>query len=182
MSPDLAVAQYLPLAQKLALRFYAGPNGRRIGDRHDCLQEALVGLLKAAILFDATRGTKFISYAWRTILNHLLDQSRRCAPIRLPHDLRPATQEDAFRAANVSSNPLALSKLIDQHLGPDELTANFSVLDALDSLDDPERMVIRLRFIEDIDRKEVARRLRHCCETVRKIEERGLKMLREMLG
>ncbi len=158
MSPTEAVNQYLPLAQKLALRFHAGPNGRRIGDRHDCLQEALVGLLKAAILFDATRGTKFISY------------------------LRPATQEDAFRAANVASNPLALSKLIDQHLGPDEAIANFSVLDALDSLDDPDRMVIRLRFIEEIDRKEVARRLRHCCETIKKIEERGLKQLREMLA
>jgi RNA polymerase sigma-B factor len=63
---DALVARFLPLARKLARRYYGG--GEPL---EDLVQVASLGLLKAVQRYDHTRGTSFSSYAVPTITGEL---------------------------------------------------------------------------------------------------------------
>ncbi len=167
MSPDLAVTQYLPLAQKLAMRFYASKAGRRLGDADDCLQVALIGLYKAALAFDPARHLKFITLAWTCIIRQLCQEANIKNARIYEHFKHPARY--------------VFDRLQGRERDPADVFADFSVLDALDSLDDPDRLIVRLRFVEGETQKEVARRLGLDWWVVAKIERRGLDQLRSML-
>jgi len=59
---EILVEHYRPMASSLARRM-----ARRLGDREDVSQVAMMGLLKALNRFEPDRGVSFATFAWRTI-------------------------------------------------------------------------------------------------------------------
>jgi RNA polymerase sigma factor (sigma-70 family) len=60
---NAVVVKYLPMVWKIANEFWAAGPGKRLGTVEDCFQEGVLGLMRAAELFDAAQGCKFITYA-----------------------------------------------------------------------------------------------------------------------
>lgn len=77
--------QYQRLCWKEAIRFYRNrPLARRLGEVADLAQMANIALLRAADVFDKSRGLKFITLATRVIRNHLDREICEAAFIRVP--------------------------------------------------------------------------------------------------
>ena len=168
MSPEqLALfTKFIPLACKRG-RVYFARYGNRLGDVEDWEQEAAIGLQTAAETWDESRGAKFITYAWRVISNRL-------------HDLaKLVTHRFQDR---ISTADFDLTYIPDADADPAEAIANFSAIDAMDQLEEPMRRVVRLRYVEGVARRLVARRLKMKWWKIAAIEHRGLKALRRALG
>lgn len=74
------VIEYLPLAHKLTKKHRPQFMGQTF---HERLSDAFSGLMTAAASWDESKGSKFVSYAWRGIENHIRN-SRRCKRKPLP--------------------------------------------------------------------------------------------------
>ncbi len=180
---DRLVELYLPLVAKLARR-HRGPRA----EYDDLLQAGSIGLLNAIERYDAGRGTRFTAYAVPTVSGEMKRFIRdRGATVRLPRPLAeaagrlPATREALSRklsrtpssdelaealgitAAELASLEPALpdgGALRQASAGQDGFGDEGLVIrDALDSLEPREREIVMLRFVEEAEQGEVARRL-----------------------
>lgn len=179
------VALYMPLVEALAHR-----HERRGAEHDDLVQAGSIGLLNAIERFDPKLGEEFAAFAVPTIAGEMKRHFRdRTDGVRLPRRLQEARsdlprirQEFTARLGRVpSSGELAEAAGVTTHeLAQLEGASNGSgvpeaerdggdlsdsesrllLADAFRSLDDMERRIIFLRYIEDRSRREVAEELR----------------------
>jgi RNA polymerase sigma-B factor len=181
---DRLVQLYLPLVETLARR-YRGPHA----EFDDLLQAGSIGLLNAIERCDPGRSDEFAAYVVPTVSGEMKRYIRdRGATVRLPRPLHEAagrlpkareqltlrlgrTPTDAELAEAVGLTPAELADLEGAlrtpagdagtvadpraHSPDDRLL----LAGAFEALDAQEREIVFLRFIEELDRKEVAERL-----------------------
>ena len=146
----------------------------------DIVQEAYLGLIDAAELFDPTRGTKFSTYAGWHILKRIMDAvHNRNEMVRTPRR-RPS---HVCNSLDESANAIP-----DHRMGPDEeLDANArtdEVHDLIKELPPREAIVIRLRHgvnTEKLTLRKVADILGVTPERVRQIQNSGEEKLRALV-
>jgi RNA polymerase sigma factor (sigma-70 family) len=198
------VLENLLLAKWVAARYV----GRGL-DRDDLDQAAVLGLMRAAQLFDPRRGTKFTTYAtwWcRQSVRRAIENEAKT--IRLPgHVLqslgrRTRAQARGERLSQPTECEIAALKALwltspdkdeeqafdpaDDADGPGELTQRSelaqSVRDAIDSLPERLRTIIERRFgigCEKENLREIGERVGVSRERVRQLETQALKLLAE---
>ena len=175
----------MPLVEALAHR-----HERRGAEHDDLVQAGSIGLLNAIERFDPKLGEEFAAFAVPTIAGEVKRHLRdRTDSVRFPRRLQEARsglprirQEVTARlgrapspgeladAAGVSTNELAQLERPSNDPGSAEaenddgdLSSSESRLllaDAFRSLDETERRIVYLRYIEDRSRREVAEELR----------------------
>jgi RNA polymerase sigma-B factor len=175
----------MPLVEALAHR-----HERRGAEHDDLIQAGSIGLLNAIERFDPKLGEEFAAFAVPTIAGEMKRHLRdRTDSVRLPRRLHEARsglprirQEVTARlgrapspseladAAGVSTNELARlegatieTRALETEKDESDLNNSESRLllaDAFRSLDDTERTIIYLRYIQERSRREVAEELR----------------------
>lgn len=76
--------QWYPYAIKIARWFWKHKAGKRIGSLEDCEQIAIMGLLRAAELYDESKGFKFSTYCTAWIKQHIYRAADDGGMIRVP--------------------------------------------------------------------------------------------------
>jgi RNA polymerase sigma factor (sigma-70 family) len=134
---SMAVKQYRTLAVSLRARV----------ELVDLVQDGYVGLLEAARRFDPKRGWTFLTFAHYRIVGEMRHEKERL--VRLPahlNDLAPTADP-----RDEAENDMA-AQVADSAEGPDESANRERLLadlrEAVDSLNDEERELLRLRFTE----------------------------------
>ncbi len=91
---DALIARYRPLVHKIANRYAQLATAAL--DRDDLVQEGMVGLIRAADLYDPARGVKFLTYAtWWVRAAILRALTARAPAIRLPEAARAQLRQMA---------------------------------------------------------------------------------------
>ncbi|MHA6525065.1 sigma-70 family RNA polymerase sigma factor [Tessaracoccus sp. G1721] len=190
-TPELEslVLDHLDLCEALARRY-----ANRGIDLDDLVQVARVGLVCAAQRFRPEAGA-FVPYAVATITGEIKRHFRSSWMVRPPRRLQEQRSDDAahhqretdalsaFRPVSLDSSPVgdeghAVELPVTDHdmeLLPDLLTLH----SAVDRLDEVEREVLRLRFVDDLAQAEIGRRLGVSQMQVSRILSRVLAGLRE---
>jgi RNA polymerase sigma-B factor len=178
------VELYMPLVEALAHR-----HERRGAEHDDLVQAGSIGLLNAIDRFDPKRGEEFVAFAVPTVAGEIKRHLRdRAATVRLPRRLheasmrlpavrdelttqhgRPPTADELASGLGVTHDDLARLRTqvarpaeADEQAGPAELDASVERLalsGAFRTLDDTDRRILYLRFVEERSRREVATEL-----------------------
>lgn len=152
----------------------------RSASYEETLSDAMLGLCIAAKLFDASKGYKFSTYAWRAIQTRIIngaDQTsykRRLRYTKLGRRLPSMTSMDQVRLVTERGGETMHDRIGYQ---PDyESTSDLPHL--LATLDDRERYVIHNRFFEETTLEHIGRTLGVTKERVRQIERNALTKAR----
>jgi RNA polymerase sigma-B factor len=178
------VELYMPLVEALAHR-----HERRGAEHEDLVQAGSIGLLNAIDRFDPKRGEEFVAFAVPTVAGEMKRHLRdRASTVRLPrrlHEARmrlPAVREELTtkqgRAPTADELAVALGVTHDdlarlrttvappaeaaEQADPADLDASVERLalsGAFRTLDDTDRQILYLRFVEERSRREVATQL-----------------------
>jgi RNA polymerase sigma-B factor len=178
------VELYMPLVEALAHR-----HDRRGTEHDDLVQAGSIGLLNAIERFDHKRGEEFVAFAVPTVAGEMKRHLRdRASTVRLPRRLHeagtrvPAAREQLTAqlgrapsadelAAELGVTHQDLGRLQTANARPAEAVAeaDSSELDASDArlalsgafrtLDDTDRKILYLRFVEERSRRDVATEL-----------------------
>jgi len=178
------VELYMPLVEALAHR-----HERRGAEHDDLVQAGSIGLLNAIDRFDPKRGEEFVAFAVPTVAGEIKRHLRdRAATVRLPRRLheasmrlpavrdelttqhgRPPTADELAAGLGVTHDDLARLRTqvarpaeAAEQAGPAELDASVERLalsGAFRTLDDTDRRILYLRFVEERSRREVATEL-----------------------
>jgi RNA polymerase sigma-B factor len=169
------VERCLPLARELARRYTYTDE-----PFDDLLQVASVGLIKAIDRFDPDRGAKFSSYAAPTILGELKRHFRdKGWALHLPRDLQD-------RTLVVSREADALSKRLGRSPKPREVARAIgcSVEEVLEAQQAAasyeaavEASVLELRFMHDLNQREIGERIGYSQMHVSRLLRRALSRL-----
>jgi RNA polymerase sigma-B factor len=181
---DRLVQLYLPLVETLAQRY-----ARADAEHEDLVQAGSIGLLNAIERYDPRRGDEFAAFAVPTIAGEIKRHLRdRTAMVKLPRRLQEAgtslprvreqltaklEREPTERelAAALELEPEELGRLQEaQRSGPlpnDEVEAivdagsddRLDLAGAFHVLDDEERTIVQLRYINDLPAADTATRL-----------------------
>ncbi|WP_243697071.1 sigma-70 family RNA polymerase sigma factor [Labedella endophytica] len=183
-SSDDLVHGHLALAEALAERWSS-----RKSDRLDLRQVAYVGLVQAARRFDQQRGM-FASFAASHIrgelMHYLRDDSR---VMRVPRAVVAAAGPGGVpaplsldAAVSVDGEAVPLSATIgdfDRRLDASE--TRVPLFGALRSLSEDARLVVYLRYFEDLTQAEIARRTGSTQKAVSRSLDASLRALRQEL-
>jgi RNA polymerase sigma factor (sigma-70 family) len=187
---DQLVLKFKHLPARVAARMRRHPAVVRMGFE-DAVQAGFLGLLRAAELWDDSRGVLFLTYAYQSVKMSILKAALGNSLIAIPlwvflradgkrhqEAVRRALRwlslfegEDKFRCWE----PAERYECIDRC---DYLTA----ADALEGLPPLERDVIRRCVMDGQTLSSVGRHLGVSKEWVRQLRERGLARLRRRLG
>src|SRR4051812_38598467 len=178
------VELYMPLVEALAVR-----HERHGGEHDDLVQAGSIGLLNAIERFDTKRGDEFVAFAVPTIAGEMKRHLRdRSSTVRLPRRLhetsmrlpstreelttrlgRPPTANELAAELGVTHQDLArlqtaIARPADaaEQAGPaegDASDARVALSGAFRTLDDTDRQILYLRFVEERSRREVATQL-----------------------
>ena len=178
------VELYMPLVEALAHR-----HDRHGAEHDDLVQAGSIGLLNAIERFDTKRGEEFVAFAVPTVAGEMKRHLRdRASTVRLPRRLHeagmrvPAAREQltAKLGRGPSADELAaelgvthqdlarlqtaISKPADPvgEAGSSELDASdarLALSGAFRTLDETDRKILYLRFVEERSRREVATEL-----------------------
>jgi RNA polymerase sigma-B factor len=172
---DELVERCLPLARELARRYTYTDE-----PFDDLLQVASVGLIKAIDRFDPDRGAKFSSYAAPTILGELKRHFRdKGWALHVPRDLQD-------RTLVVSREADALSKRLGRSPKPREVARAIgcSVEEVLEAQQAAasyeaavEASVLELRFMHDLNQREIGERIGYSQMHVSRLLRRALSRL-----
>lgn len=188
--PDVAddlVLAHLALAEAIAERW-----SRRVNDRLDLRQVAYLGLVQAARRFDRRTGSAFAAFAAAYIRGELLHYLRDTARVvRVPRGVLAS----AASAVGSLGSPLSLDAPVlsagdvvplsstvgdfDRRL--DESDARVPLFAALRILPDEARLVVYLRYFEDLTQAEIARRTGSTQKAVSRSLDGSLRALRREL-
>jgi RNA polymerase sigma-B factor len=186
VSDDLVLA-HLALAEALAERW-----SRRGNDRLDLRQVAYLALVKAARRFDCRAGSAFAAFAAAYIRGELLHYLRDSARlVRIPR----ACVGAAETAAGSLAAPLSLDAPVpsagdivplsstvgdfDRRL--DAAESRIPLFEALRTLPDDARLVVYLRYFEDLTQDEIAHRTGSTQKAVSRSLDGSLRALRREL-
>jgi RNA polymerase sigma-B factor len=152
-SRSRAIEDHLPLVRSIAGR-YAG----RGEPLEDLVQAGTIGLIKAVDRFDPARGRKLSALARPSIESEIRHHLRdRSSVLRIPR----TDQEAAARGgATVVAQPVALCE--DLAPAPDDagaIEARLLLERGAGVLDERERRLLHLRYVEDRSQAEIATEL-----------------------
>jgi RNA polymerase sigma-B factor len=178
------VELYMPLVEALAHR-----HDRRGAEHEDLVQAGSIGLLNAIERFDTKRGEEFVAFAVPTVAGEMKRHLRdRASTVRLPRRLheagmrlpaareeltarfaRPPTANEIATELGVSDEDFARlqtavarpAEAADQAASSevDASDARVALSGAFRTLDDEDRKILYLRFVEERSRREVATQL-----------------------
>lgn len=127
--------EYQSLAKRLAYRLWKNrPSVRLIGDLEDVEQVALIGLMRAAELYDFSRGTAFRSFAHAKIQFAILDAARGAAPIKVPREFQG-------KGADVLKWNLFSNFTSEDGATPEELAVDGGDADSVDTRDEVLKLI-----------------------------------------
>ena len=178
------VELYMPLVEALAHR-----HDRHGSEHDDLVQAGSIGLLNAIERFDPKRGEEFVAFAVPTVAGEMKRHLRdRTSTVRLPRPLheasmrlpavreelttrlgRPPTSDELAEQLGVEHQDLArmqtaIAKPVEaaDQADPNDLDASdarLALSGAFRTLDDVDRRILYLRFVEERSRREVASQL-----------------------
>jgi RNA polymerase sigma-B factor len=178
------VELYMPLVEALAHR-----HDRRGAEHDDLVQAGSLGLLNAIDRYDSRRGDEFVAFAVPTVAGEMKRHLRdRASTVRLPRQLheasqrlpaareelgvrlkRPPSADELAAELGVTHQDLArlqtaVAKPADsaEEAGASELDASdvrLALSGAFRTLDETDRTILYLRFVEERSRREVATQL-----------------------
>lgn len=173
----------MPLVEALARR-----HDRRGAEHDDLVQAGSIGLLNAIERYDPKRGEEFVAFAVPTVAGEMKRHLRdRASTVRLPRRLHEAAmrlpQARAALTARVGRPPSPDELAAEIEIAPEELAqlettvvrtaddhadvsndadasvARVALSGAFQTLDDTDRKILYLRFVEERSRREVASEL-----------------------
>ena len=195
---------YLPLVETFARRYQRG------GDYDDLFQAGSIGLINAIDRFDHGRGGELTAFAVPNIVGEIKRHIRdRSGPVRVPRAVqelrsrvmrcetelgstlgRRPTPAELARELQVGEDEVARA-LGARSSGaePDEATPDglddsderLLLASAFEALDERERQIVYLRFVQDLSRKHVAQKLRISERHLSRQTQVALAKLREQL-
>ncbi|MDE2154505.1 MAG: sigma-70 family RNA polymerase sigma factor [Xanthomonadaceae bacterium] len=202
------VLRYSPWARMVARDVYMRVHS--LGDAwHDCVQNALIGLLESMDRFDPSRGIKFETYArYRVrgaVFNGMRALRESLTKDAYPHDQTSAVLDrieslgdgamsdplDAFVATTVG---LGLGFLLDARSFPDREESpsayaehekeelSIAVIEGLEQLDEREQAILTLHYYHHVPFVEIASQLGVTKGRVSQLHKRALERLRAILG
>ncbi len=154
-----------------------------VGCREDAYQIGCLGLLHAAARFDATRGTRFSTFAVKTIRGFLLTGLNRGGLIKSnlsKSKHKPRTREQALQSRNLVSLHVLTDDFVPR--APDvveDSDRKERVREVLACLNPQERRIVWGRYAEGMTLRELARELGKSNARVWQILERAKQRLRE---
>jgi RNA polymerase sigma-B factor len=178
------VELYMPLVEALAHR-----HDRRGTEHDDLVQAGSIGLLNAIERFDTRRGEEFVAFAVPTVAGEMKRHLRdRASTVRLPRRLheasqrlpaareeltarhgRPPTADELSAELGITHQDLArlqtaIARPADSADQPDSTgldasDARVALSGAFRTLDDEDRAILYMRFVEERSRREVATQL-----------------------
>jgi RNA polymerase sigma-B factor len=186
---DELVERFLPLARQLARRYQRGNE-----PLDDLVQVASIGLVKAVDRFDPERGTAFSSYAVPTILGELKRYFRDSGwAVHVPRGMQdPELVLEALEAA-IAYDAVSLdTPRTSEEEDGDTYADTMGVIDerfelveyksaigpTMRALPARDRLVLKLRFEEDLTQLEIAERIGVSQMHVSRLIRRALKRLR----
>ncbi len=159
------IESYQPLVFKQALPY------RDMPDVMDLIQEGTVGLIESVESFDHARGVAFSLYAVHRIRGRMLDFLRRQG--------RAVTTRDSDygeQAEQLSDVGPSVAELAESHELFDHLHA------ALERLPQNERAVLESIYIDSLEAKTVAGRLKLSVSHIYRLQKQGIRRIRGMLA
>jgi RNA polymerase sigma factor (sigma-70 family) len=129
----------------------------------DVVAEVFLRAWKARARFEF-RGHRYLSWLLRIAQNLIISQSRR--PIR---------EEGSLDAITEPSTDDPMNRVVDRMVGT-------SLRDTLGALSERQRVVLELRFVEDLSSTEVGEILGISSDAVRQLTVRSLKQVRTLMG
>jgi RNA polymerase sigma-B factor len=195
---------YLPLVETFARRY------QRSGNYDDLFQAGSIGLINAIDRFDLARGGELTAFAVPNIVGeikrHLRDKS---GPVRVPRPLQELRSRvmrcEAELGAALGRRPTPAELARELQVGegdvaealrarpsgdePDEATPDglddsderLVLASAFEALDERERQIVYLRFVQDLSRKHVAQKLGISERHLSRQTQLALAKLREQL-
>lgn len=149
----------------------------------DMIQECTFGFIQAIERFDASRGTKFLTYADFWI-------KKSCQ--KIIDEFMPSRElVSLYQELRYDEDTILIELIRDEHaLVPEECGIRAATIQqvrkALDALPDRDRMYLHCRFGFDLDRNrtiaETAKRLHQAESRCREIEKEALKKVRRKMG
>lgn len=100
---DKLVLQYHNLVHHIAIRLLKVPNIKQKASHDDLVQEGCIALIRAAERFDANRGVKFITYAYRAIQRQMWAFANRHSGVIHVPDSAYTLEANRHSAAMVKS-------------------------------------------------------------------------------
>ena len=149
----------------------------------DMIQECTFGFIEAIERFDASRGTKFLTYADFWI-------KKSCQ--KIIDEFMPSRElVSLYQALGYDDDTILMDLILDENaLDPEECGIRSATIQqirkALEGIPDRDRMYLHCRFGFDLDRNrtiaETAKRLHQAESRCREIEEEALEKVRRELG
>ncbi|PSL39817.1 RNA polymerase sigma-B factor [Labedella gwakjiensis] len=184
-APHDLIHGHLALAEALAERWSTRPS-----ERFDLRQVAYLGLVQAAKRFDRGRGVFAAfaaSYIRGELMHYLRDTSRT---IRLPRAIAEKAGPDGVAAPLSLDAALTLdgedvpfsSTVGDFDRRLDAVESRVPLLSALRSLPKDARLVVYLRYFEDLTQDEIAHRTGSTQKAVSRLLAASLRSLRQELS
>lgn len=185
VTPDDLIHGHLALAEALAERWSTRPS-----DRFDLRQVAYLGLVQAARRFERGRGVFAAfaaSYIRGELMHYLRDTSRT---IRHPRAVVERAGPDGLAAPLSLDAPLTLdgeevplsSTVGDFDRRLDAVESRVPLFSALRSLPEDARLVVYLRYFEDLTQDEIAHRTGSTQKAVSRLLAASLRSLRQELS
>lgn len=149
----------------------------------DMIQECTLGYIEAIERFDASRGTKFLTYA-----DSWLRKSRQ----KVIDEFMPSRElVSLYQELGYDEDTILMDLVLDANaLVPEECGIRAAMIQqvrkALEAIPDRDRMYLHCRFGFDLDRNrtiaETAKRLHQAESRCREIEKEALEKVRRQLG
>jgi RNA polymerase sigma-B factor len=195
---------YLPLVEPFARRY------QRSDDYDDLFQAGSIGLINAIDRFDLAHGGELTAFAVPNIVGEIKRHLRdRTGPVRVPRPLqelrsrvmrceaelgsalgRRPTPAELARELQVGEDDVAQALRVRQSgeepdeatpAGLDDSDERMVLASAFEALDERERQIVYLRFVQDLSRKHVAQKLGISERHLSRQTQVALAKLREQL-
>ena len=192
-SPQLTSAQQnlitnnIRLLHWVSMRIYnRSPFIRaRLGSVDEAVSAGSMGMVKAAQLYDKRRGIKFSTYAASCIEKNIIRAAQLATVVHVPvnfHSPSNAKRKERFAAkADAALNCQSLPSGLEVATFDDLPADNEKLIEAVETLPEREKFVIKLRFWSRLTLTAIGEELGMTREGVRQIQLRAITKLRDQL-
>ena len=164
------IEQYQPLVFKEAMRWHI-----RQDNLADALQEGTLGLIEAVERYDYRRNVAFSVYAVHRIRGEIIDYLKREGDQALPSVDEPDENGLTLREM-LPDNGEDLTETAGRHLLIEEICR------CMDRLPEKEQVIMEAVYLNDRPPKSVAAALDVSLSYVYRLQKRGIRRIRGMVG